>query len=49
MTAEELAALHATCFTTPRPWSAQEFTSFEDSAFLLRSWLESDEKTGKAA
>jgi hypothetical protein len=21
----------------------------EDSAFLLRSWLESDEKTGKAA
>ncbi len=22
----ELAAVHAQCFTTPRPWSAQEFT-----------------------
>ena len=24
MTPEEMAALHAACFTTPRPWSAQE-------------------------
>lgn len=25
MTPDELAALHAQCFTTPRPWSADEF------------------------
>ncbi|ATG49779.1 ribosomal-protein-alanine acetyltransferase [Celeribacter ethanolicus] len=25
MTPEDLAALHAACFTTPRPWSAKEF------------------------
>ena len=24
MTPEEMATLHAACFTTPRPWSAQE-------------------------
>ena len=35
MTAEELAALHAKCFTTPRPWSASEFASFQGRAFLL--------------
>ena len=27
MTPDELAALHARCFTTPRPWSAAEFTA----------------------
>ncbi|TDT76824.1 ribosomal-protein-alanine N-acetyltransferase [Litoreibacter halocynthiae] len=35
MTPDALAALHAKCFTTPRPWSASEFASFEGSAFLL--------------
>ncbi|PIE15403.1 MAG: ribosomal-protein-alanine acetyltransferase [Rhodobacterales bacterium] len=25
MTAEQLAALHRKCFTTPRPWRAEEF------------------------
>ena len=25
MTPQDMAALHAACFTTPRPWSAQEF------------------------
>jgi ribosomal-protein-alanine N-acetyltransferase len=35
MTFDELASLHAKCFTTPRPWSASEFASFEDNAFLL--------------
>jgi ribosomal-protein-alanine N-acetyltransferase len=25
MTPEDMAALHAACFTTPRPWGAQEF------------------------
>lgn len=35
MTPDALASLHAKCFTTPRPWSAAEFASFEDSAFLL--------------
>jgi ribosomal-protein-alanine N-acetyltransferase len=25
LTPEDLAALHAACFTTPRPWSAKEF------------------------
>ncbi|SFR41004.1 GNAT family N-acetyltransferase [Litoreibacter janthinus] len=37
MTADDLAKLHAKCFETPRPWSAAEFSSFEDSAFLLTS------------
>jgi ribosomal-protein-alanine N-acetyltransferase len=37
MTAEELAALHARCFTLPRPWSAVEFTDLQASrgSFLL--------------
>jgi len=35
MTADELAALHAKCFTTPRPWSASEFASFQSNAFVL--------------
>jgi len=26
MTADQMAALHALCFTTPRPWRADEFT-----------------------
>lgn len=40
-----MAALHAACFTTPRPWSAQEFeavladalcfTLFESRGFLI--------------
>lgn len=28
MTAAELAALHAACFSVPRPWTAQEFATF---------------------
>lgn len=28
MTAAALAALHATCFTTPRPWTEAEFAGF---------------------
>lgn len=37
MTPEALAALHARCFTTPRPWSAGEFAQLLDSprCFLL--------------
>ena len=35
MTTDELAALHAKCFTTPRPWTASEFASFQGRAFLL--------------
>ena len=35
MTSEELAELHAKCFTTPRSWSASEFASFQNNAFLL--------------
>jgi len=35
MTAHELAALHAKCFTTPRPWSASEFAGLGDSTYLL--------------
>lgn len=39
MTPEELAALHARCFTTPRPWSAKEFESLLGSkgVFLCTS------------
>ena len=45
MTPDAMAALHAACFTTPRPWSAQEFeavladalcfTLFESQGFLV--------------
>jgi ribosomal-protein-alanine N-acetyltransferase len=37
MRAEDLARLHAACFTTPRPWSAAEFADFQASplCFLL--------------
>lgn len=31
MTPAEMAALHAACFTTPRPWSAAEIASLLDS------------------
>lgn len=34
---DRLATIHARCFTTPRPWSASEFTSLLDGrgCFLL--------------
>ncbi len=37
MTPAEMAALHATCFVTPRPWSAAEITAFrsDPSCFTL--------------
>lgn len=37
MTPDALAALHAACFTSPRPWSAQEFTDLLSNrlVFLL--------------
>ena len=37
MTPEELARLHATCFTRPRPWSAAEFQALlaDPANFLL--------------
>lgn len=31
MTPEDLAALHARCFTMPRPWGADEFAGLLDS------------------
>ena len=30
-----MAAIHAACFTTPRPWSAAEIASILDSAFAF--------------
>lgn len=35
MTADELAALHAACFTVPRPWTAREFATFLASPQVL--------------
>lgn len=37
MTPQELATLHARCFTTPPPWSAADFAGFlgDPLAFLL--------------
>ncbi|MEY4983454.1 MAG: hypothetical protein RIR62_1720 [Pseudomonadota bacterium] len=37
MTPDDLARLHARCFTLPRPWSAAEFAGFlsDPLAFLL--------------
>jgi len=34
-TSQELAALHARCFTTPRPWSAAEFDALLKQASVL--------------
>lgn len=36
-TPQSLARLHAACFITPRPWSADEFASLlgEDASFLI--------------
>ncbi|WP_431301344.1 GNAT family N-acetyltransferase [Tabrizicola sp. BL-A-41-H6] len=33
--AEEMAALHALCFTTPKPWSAAEFASMLADPFVF--------------
>ncbi len=35
MTAADLASLHAKCFVTPRPWTAQEFDGFLTSKFCF--------------
>ncbi|RWR31759.1 GNAT family N-acetyltransferase [Sinirhodobacter populi] len=35
MTLDALAALHARCFTTPRPWSAAEFADLLASRFCF--------------
>ncbi|MES2435021.1 MAG: GNAT family N-acetyltransferase [Pseudomonadota bacterium] len=35
MTFDEMAAIHAACFTTPKPWSAAEIASTLDSAFAF--------------
>ena len=35
MTFDEMAAIHAACFTTPRPWSAAEIASILDSTFAF--------------
>ncbi len=39
MTPKQLAALHAKCFSQPRPWDAQEFTGLLNSnaVFLCRA------------
>lgn len=37
MSPEGLAALHARCFETPRPWSAGEFAELLSSAFLFEA------------
>ncbi|HEY0276291.1 MAG TPA: GNAT family N-acetyltransferase [Paenirhodobacter sp.] len=40
MTPEDLATLHARCFTTPRPWSASEFTDLLASRFAFLHCVE---------
>ncbi|QDY68414.1 GNAT family N-acetyltransferase [Qingshengfaniella alkalisoli] len=35
MTPDDRAALHAECFTTPRPWSAQEFSQLLSSTGIF--------------
>lgn len=35
MTADDLAALHAACFTVPRPWTAEEFAALLSSPHIL--------------
>lgn len=40
--AARLAALHATCFTTPRPWTSAEFTALlaDPLAMLCQGWCQ---------
>lgn len=40
MTPAEMAALHALCFTHPRPWTEQEFAVFLDRPHALACSLE---------
>ena len=35
MTADQMAAIHAACFTTPRPWSAADMTALLASPFAF--------------
>jgi [ribosomal protein S18]-alanine N-acetyltransferase len=35
LTAQDMAALHSDCFTTPRPWSAAEFCDLCDSPLVF--------------
>jgi ribosomal-protein-alanine N-acetyltransferase len=35
VTFDEMAAIHAACFTTPKPWSAAEIASTLDGAFVF--------------
>lgn len=35
MTFDEMAAIHAASFTTPRPWSAAEIAGLQDSTFVF--------------
>lgn len=37
MTPDQLADLHARCFETPRPWSADEFEHLQKTCFLLEA------------
>lgn len=48
MTPERMAALHAACFTTPRPWSAAEFAALEADPLVFALTLPEGFVLGRA-
>lgn len=49
MTPQQLAAIHAECFTLPRPWSAEEFTELLKSANVFQCALPAGFALGRVA
>ena len=49
MTPQQLAAIHAECFTLPRPWSAEEFTDLLKSRNIFQCNLPSGFALGRVA
>ncbi len=49
MTPKQLAAIHAECFTLPRPWSAEEFTDLLKSRNIFQCNLPAGFALGRVA
>jgi len=48
MTPEEMAEIHARCFTAPRPWSADEFSALQAGAHVFACTREGGFALGRA-
>lgn len=49
MTPQQLAAIHAACFTVPRPWSEEEFAELLDSSNVFQCALPEGFAIGRIA